>query len=191
MTTGKGKSTRALVAGCREGNGEDWAELIDRISPLILSICYRFRLSREERYDVFGKVSLLLLENLARLRDEDRVFGYVATITAREANAVRIAQSSRTQRLSEPAVDAASIEKSQKWHTGLEQEEDLEIMARAFAGLTWKCRELLKMLFLESEDLSYREISGRLGIPVSSIGPTRGRCLDKLRARLLKEGFER
>jgi hypothetical protein len=29
--------------------------------------------------------------------------------------------------------------------------------------------------------VSYAEISARLGIPVGSIGPNRGRCLDKLR----------
>ena len=191
MTTGKGKSTRALVAGCRKGNGEDWAELIDRISPLILSICFRYRLSREERFDVFGKVSLLLLENLSRLRDEDRVFGYVATITAREANAVRSAVSSGMERLYEPMIDAASIEKSRDLRTAVEEEDDLEIMARAFAGLSWKCRELLKILFIDADDISYREISRRIGMPVSSIGPTRGRCLEKLRVRLLKEGFER
>jgi RNA polymerase sigma factor (sigma-70 family) len=191
MTSGKGKSIRTLVAGCRKGDEEDWAELIDRIAPLVFSVCFRYRLSREERLDVFGRVSLLLLENLPRLRDEEKIFGYVATIAAREANAVRIAVSSGAERLYEPMIDAASIEKSRGWRPPGEQENDLEIIARAFAGLPWKCRELLKMLFLESDDLSYREISRRVGMPVSSIGPTRSRCLEKLRLRLFKEGFER
>ncbi len=31
---------------------------------------------------------------------------------------------------------------------------------------------------------SYAEISGQLGLPVGSIGPTRGRCLARLRMLL-------
>ena len=89
MTTRRDKSIKALIAGCREGNKQDWAELIDRVSPAVFSACYRFRLSREESYDVFGKVSLLLLENLNNLRDDEKVFGYVSTVAYHEATAIK------------------------------------------------------------------------------------------------------
>jgi len=36
-------------------------------------------------------------------------------------------------------------------------------------------------MLTEDPPVPYAEISARLGIPVGSIGPTRKRCLDKLR----------
>src|SRR5262249_55950160 len=43
------------------------------------------------------------------------------------------------------------------------------------------CGQRLILLLIEDPPVPYAEISARLGIPVGSIGPTRGRCLDKLR----------
>ena len=42
------------------------------------------------------------------------------------------------------------------------------------------CQQLIALL-IEDPPLTYAEISARLGIPVGSIVPSRGRCLDKLR----------
>jgi DNA-directed RNA polymerase specialized sigma24 family protein len=39
----------------------------------------------------------------------------------------------------------------------------------------------LVLLLMEDPPVPYAEISARLGIPAGSIGPTRRRCLDKLR----------
>ncbi|MCP4568285.1 MAG: sigma-70 family RNA polymerase sigma factor [FCB group bacterium] len=189
MTAGNKKNLKALVAGCREGNESDWTELVNRMAPVIFSICYRNRLSQEESFDVFGKVSLLVLKNLAGLREEAKILAYVATITRREAVEIR----RRTRSL----VTMSGIGESE--HPAppdgidtippLEQEEDLEMMALALAGLSQKCRSLLTMLFLEPKVFTYREISLRTGIPVSSIGPTRQRCLDKLRTKMIDRGY--
>ena len=50
----------------------------------------------------------------------------------------------------------------------------------ALAGLSPCCQRLIALL-IEDPPLPYVEISARLGIPVGSIGPSRRRCLDKLR----------
>jgi DNA-directed RNA polymerase specialized sigma24 family protein len=50
----------------------------------------------------------------------------------------------------------------------------------AFAELQQGCHELLSLL-VGDPPLAYADISARLGIPVGSIGPTRARCLDRLR----------
>ncbi len=53
-------------------------------------------------------------------------------------------------------------------------------LREAFTHLPPCCQRLIAML-IEDPPAPYAEISARLGIPVGSIGPSRGRCLDKLR----------
>jgi DNA-directed RNA polymerase specialized sigma24 family protein len=69
--------------------------------------------------------------------------------------------------------------------------ERQHLIRRAVAALGRPCRELLTQLFYRDEPPAYAEISRDLGMPVSSIGPTRGRCLAKLKAALKKIGFDR
>ena len=53
-------------------------------------------------------------------------------------------------------------------------------------GLPERCRELMRVIaFADRPD--YAQIAESLGMPVGSIGPTRGRCLQKLRT-LLEDG---
>jgi len=54
------------------------------------------------------------------------------------------------------------------------------VLREAFTHLPPRCQQLLALL-IEDPPVPYAEISARLGIPVGSIGPCRGRCLDKLR----------
>ena len=51
---------------------------------------------------------------------------------------------------------------------------------RAFARLSERCKTLLRLLIADEEP-SYEEVGAALGMPVGAIGPTRMRCLDKLR----------
>jgi RNA polymerase sigma factor (sigma-70 family) len=53
-------------------------------------------------------------------------------------------------------------------------------LREALAQLTPRDRELIAVLTADPP-VPYAEISARLGVPVGSIGPTRLRCLDKLR----------
>ncbi len=190
MTSSRDKSIKALVTGCRKGNKHDWAELIDRISPAIFSVCYRFRLAREESFDVFGKVSLLVLENLDRLRNESRIFGYVSTIAYHEAAAMK----ARSKLVNEAEREHAEHQTNLDWSSAaqemIELDRELKTLSDAFYELPTRCQELLRLLFFESESMSYRDISRRMKIPVSSIGPTRMRCLKTLR-QIMKEKGEK
>lgn len=190
MTADKDKGIKALVAGCRRGNKQDWTELIARLSPVVFSVCYRYRLSREEAFDVFGKVSLLLLENLTRLREEERIFGYISTIAFHEVVTIKVKSRLFCDGVDQYLLDKMAYDSPAQVRIPLELDDELRMMDAAYADLSKKCQELLRMLFLEPDGLSYREISRKLGIPVSSIGPTRGRCLEKLRMKMIEKGFE-
>ena len=53
-------------------------------------------------------------------------------------------------------------------------------LREAFAHLPPRCQQLIGLL-LEDPPVPYADISDTLGIPVGSIGPSRARCLDRVR----------
>ena len=62
-------SVIALVARVGEGDQEAWDEIIERYSPLVWNICVRYQLNRHDIDDVGQSVWLLLVENIANLRE--------------------------------------------------------------------------------------------------------------------------
>jgi RNA polymerase sigma factor (sigma-70 family) len=65
-----------------------------------------------------------------------------------------------------------------------------EALASGMQRLGDKCRTLLTLLFLDGNEPSYDEVSARAGLAKGSIGPTRTRCLQQLRAILEGLGFD-
>jgi DNA-directed RNA polymerase specialized sigma24 family protein len=61
--------------------------------------------------------------------------------------------------------------------------ERAQVVREAMAHLPAQWQQLLELLMADPP-ISYAEISDQLGLPVGSIGPTRGRCLAKLRVLL-------
>jgi RNA polymerase sigma factor (sigma-70 family) len=173
-------SVTALVGRVRDGDQVAWDELIERYSPLVWSICVRYQLARHDIDDVGQSVWLLLVEQIGRLREPAALPGWLATTTRREC--LRILRAARRpdqvelppegQMPSDP--DAAMIEQEI-----IVAERDAALRA-AFAELPPGCHELLSML-MSDPPCAYADISATLGIPVGSIGPTRARCLNRLR----------
>jgi RNA polymerase sigma factor (sigma-70 family) len=171
-----------LVIRARDGDKSAWDELVERYSPLVWSICRRFRIADLDIDDVGQTVWLRLLEQLPLLRQPAALPGWLATTTRRECLRIRgLAGQQERQRTSvEPAdwadQDAASVDEQL-----LDEERDA-VLREAFRQLPARCQQLLSML-IQDPPVPYGEISARLGIPVGGIGPTRARCLRKLRRR--------
>ena len=70
------------------------------------------------------------------------------------------------------------------------QTEEQQTVREAVEQLADRCRTLLEMLYFDTRSLSYEEISQTLNIPVPSIGPTRARCLEKLKTLLRRRGIK-
>jgi RNA polymerase sigma factor (sigma-70 family) len=173
-------SVVALVSRVGDGDQEAWDELIERYSPLVWSVCLRFELSRQDIDDVGQSVWLLLVENIGTLREAAALPGWLATTTRREClRVVRAAR--RHDHASLPSEAQMPLDPGD---TTIEQElilaERNAALRTAFAELPHRCHELLSMLISDPPP-AYAEISATLGIPVGSIGPTRSRCLDRLR----------
>jgi len=173
-------SVTALVFRVRDGDQAAWDELIERYSPLVWSICVRYQLARHDIDDVGQSVWLLLVEQIGRLREPAALPGWLATTTRHEC--LRILRAARRQDQVELPPEGQMP--SDPNVTMIEQEiivaERDAALRAAFAELPPGCHELLSML-MSDPPCAYADISATLGIPVGSIGPTRARCLNRLR----------
>ncbi len=169
-----------LVGRCRANDPAAWQELIDLVTPVILSVCRKMHLSQEESLDIFGQVCFLLLSNIDRLRSSEKLFGFVASITRHEV----YSQVRRRRIFVDSTSDQAqeSLVYDESGHDERLVEADrTRILMEALGRLTRREFELVKALFLDEAEPTYQEISTRLGIPIASIGPTRARALAKLK----------
>ena len=173
-------SVIALVARVGDGDQEAWDEIIERYSPLVWNICVRYQLNRHDIDDVGQSVWLLLVENIGSLREAAALPGWLATTTRREC--LRILRAGRRHEHAElPLEDQMPPDPAAR-----AIDEDVIVAERnaalraAFAELPPRCYQLLSMLVSDPPP-PYADISDQLGIPVGSIGPTRARCLERLR----------
>jgi len=169
-----------LVTRARNGDQRAWDDLVERYAPLVWSVCHRYQLSRADAEDVHQTVWLQLVSRLDKIREPDALPGWLATTTRREC--VRALRAARGPHAADSVPDAETIP-DQRAATA-EQEllvaERHAVLLEALARLRPCCQRLIGKL-IEDPPLSYAQISASLGIPVGSIGPLRGRCLDRLR----------
>ena len=168
-----------LVTRARTGDKQAWDALVERYAPLVWSICRRRRLNRADAEDVGQSVWLRLVDQLDNLRDPAALAGWLATTTRRECS--RILRAAQRPALGQ-VPDTENIPDDQSGmaeHELLRAERDTALR-EAFLALPPGCQRLLTVL-IEDPPQSYAQISATLGIPIGNIGPSRGRCLDKLR----------
>ena len=168
-----------LVTRARKGDQQAWDVLVERYSPLIWSICRRYQLSRADAEDVGQRIWLQFMNHLDAIRDPAALPGWLTTTTRREC--IRVVRSTRGPQAAGQLLDENIPDKQTRT---AEQEllaaERHAALREAFSCLSPSRQQLMAML-IEDPPVPYTEISARLGIPVSSIGPTRRRCLDQIR----------
>ena len=173
-------SVTDLVTRARIGDQQAWDALVERYTPLVWSVCRQYWLGITDAQDVGQTVWLRLVDHLGNLCDPAALAGWLATTTRREC--IRVIGAAERPALAQ-ACDAENIPDSNQ--CGMAERELLlhernAALREAFRDLPRDCQRLLGLL-TEDPPLSYAQISAMLGIPVDSIGPSRGRCLAKLR----------
>jgi RNA polymerase sigma factor (sigma-70 family) len=169
-----------LVA--RAGNGEKqaWDALVERYSRLIWSICRRHRLGDADARAAGQSVWRQLARHLDEIQDPGALAGWLAVTAWRECANVRPA----TEGLQVAGELAGAGRKPSHQARTAEQErlaaERHTALREAFSRLSPCCQRLLTLL-IDEPSMPDIEISARLGIPVTSTGPARCRCLGKLR----------
>ena len=170
-----------LVTRARHGDQRAWDDLVERYAPLVWSICRRYQLKSADAEDVHQTVWLLLVSQLNKIRDPVALPGWLATTTRREC--VRVLRAARGPHAdgSGPDVETIPDQQAEMADQELLVAERHAALREALARLSPCCQRLIGKL-IEDPPLTYAQISASLSIPVGSIGPLRGRCLDKLRA---------
>jgi RNA polymerase sigma factor (sigma-70 family) len=169
-----------LVTRATNGDQQAWDALVERYAPLVWSICRSYRLGGADAQDVSQIVWLRLVDRLGTIREPAALAGWLATTTARECG--RALRAARQTPALQQALDAGNIPDQQP---GMAEHELLvaerhAALREAFSQLPPQCQQLIAQL-IHDPPVPYAQISATLGIPVGSIGPSRGRCLDKLR----------
>jgi len=170
-----------LVTRARRGDKQAWDDIVDRYAPLIWSICRQYRLGDADAEDVGQMVWLHLVDHLDDLRDPAALPGWLVTTARRQCFRVREA-AARLPRLTGPLMEVDNMADTQ----AVLAEDELLVAERqaalreAVSDLPPDHRQLIALLTADPP-VPYAEISARLGIPIGSIGPSRSRCLARLR----------
>jgi len=177
-----------LIEACLAGDEQAWALLVERYQRLVYSIAVRQGLSDEDAEDAFQAVFAILLDKLDTCRKRERLGSWLATIARREALRIAQQRAARADTADEELLDAHPASEPLP-ETVLEEMEEQNLIRQGLERLGERCRRLLQHLFYQPEPLSYARIARELAIPEGSIGPTRARCLERLRSILADLGF--
>jgi RNA polymerase sigma factor (sigma-70 family) len=168
-----------LLLRAAAGEREAWDALVDRFGQMVWSVARSFRLDDAAASDVAQTVWLRLIENVDRIQDPERLPGWLATTCRREA--LRVIK--RSERLVPSDFEYDIEDPSPSLESMMIEDEETREVVQALRELGEECQQLLRLLTVEPA-LSYEEIAEATGRPVGSLGPTRGRCVERLKAAI-------
>ncbi|HSK97015.1 MAG TPA: sigma-70 family RNA polymerase sigma factor [Euzebyales bacterium] len=168
-----------LLARANNGDPVAWGEILRRYGTLVSTTVRSFRLQDADVRDAVQTTWLRLVERIDRVRDPDRLGGWLATTMRRECLSVL---RRRSRLVSADALDTVADDGEAPDDALLRDERD-HALWRAFRTLDARCQELLRMLMADPPP-RYRDVAAALGVTVGYIGPTRMRCLKRLRQAL-------
>lgn len=170
-----------LVRQAAEGSPWAWECLIHRYNRLIWAMTHNFKLTDNDAADIVQVTWLRLFENIDRLEHPSRVGSWLAT-TARHECLRSVAARKRLVLVDDDALSDVAAHQAEVDERVI-ADERARAVRQALSRLPRSWQLLLELLMADPP-ASYAEISDQLGLPIGSIGPTRGRCLAKLRVLL-------
>ncbi len=175
-----------LVARCLAGESRAWDALVRRHERLVYAVARSYRLDDDDLGDVFQEVFAALVRGLPRLRESRTLVRWLSSTTDRLARRLAL---KRRRELALAQQDPAEVERlpaaGAPVGADLEALEQRALLQLALDTLGGRCRELLTALYsYEEGPPGYADVARQLGMPVGSLGPTRARCLERLRAVL-------
>jgi RNA polymerase sigma factor (sigma-70 family) len=171
-----------LVQRAADGDRKAWERLVNQFARLIWSITAEFKLVESDAADVAQTTWLRLLEHIDRIEHPDRVGSWLAA-TARNECLRSLAAKKRVVLGHEDAELDSAVAHGPEIDERLLADERAQVVREAMSSLPGRWQRLLELLMADPP-ASYADISDELGLPIGSIGPTRGRCLARLRVLL-------
>ncbi len=166
-----------LVARLAAGDEDAWRSFVETYGGLIFAVATRLGLRGADRDDLFQDACVTVMQSIHTLRDPTRLASWLYRVTYRLG--IDALRSRRPEVGVEELTSSATGQLEPGFAEDLERLEEVSRLLDALGRLDSRCRNLLKLLYLEDPTPSYEEIARRLDMPIGSIGPTRARCLEK------------
>ena len=186
-TTGSLAERAALAfTAYRGGDPEAMSDLVDATTALLWHTARAQGLGSAAAEDVVQTTWLSLVRHQDTIQDPLAVLKWLTTTTRREAWTVsrRARREDAREEIGDLLEDLpAQVEGPEQV---LVRGQEQVVLWRHFSTLSERCQQLLRVVAV-AERPDYQHVAEALGMPVGSIGPTRGRCLAKLRAALTND----
>ncbi|MEU1735830.1 sigma-70 family RNA polymerase sigma factor [Streptosporangium sp. NPDC020145] len=185
-------SDQQTIDAALAGDQAAWDALVTRFSGRLWSVARAHGLSAADAADVVQGTWLRLVESLHTIRDPERIGSWLLTTARREASL--LSRRTRGERL---VADPAAAERAEaepgpsRADHAVHPDPALTVLSADEGRRLWRtvetmhepCRSLL-LLMATAPDAGVHQLAVRLGMPSGSYGPTRGRCLNRLRTML-------
>lgn len=177
-----------LVDGSIAGDAAAWQALVRKLERVVWKAVNMMTTDDDIRKDAFAATWLRLVERLGTIREPEKLPGWLTTTATNEVRQI-IRQRGRQQ----VSVDwsaprdvfagllANTSEADGEHDRELVRDEVRSTVRRAFSSLDEECRQILTVLVLADPPVPYKDASEALNRPIGSLGPSRMRCLEKLR----------
>ena len=169
----------------RDGDPGAMDDLVTLLSPVLWQVVRACGLDRDAAEDVVQTTWLALVRSRDSISEPRAVSGWLCTAARREA--WRVArQGSRQTPSADEVLDRHLPDEPAPEQQVVLDDENARLW-ECLRQLPERCQRLLRIVAAGPRP-DYTEIASTLGMPVGSIGPTRSRCLDKLRRELVQAG---
>ena len=177
----------ATVGRAAAGDQGAWDALVESFGSMVWAVTSGYRLGRADTAEVVQTTWLRLVENLDRIKQPEAVGAWLATTARREA--LRMLKLRGREIVTDDESQLARDDAHEHFpgpeaHV-LTADRNRRLWA-AFERLPERCRALLRLLVVVEPP--YAEVAAALDMPIGSIGPTRARCLERLRRLLGDDG---
>jgi RNA polymerase sigma factor (sigma-70 family) len=189
-----------LFAGALSGEAAAWNALVERLQRVVWKSVNMMTYDHEVRDDAFAATWLRLAERLATIREPEKLPGWLATTACNEVRQI-LRQRGRHDSIGFGTASSSvghglgdlfdTLTGDDGEHAaGMMLDESRRQVRAAFGRLDDNCRQILTVLVLADPPVPYDEASERLGRPIGSLGPSRRRCLEKMKSLLDPEDHQ-
>ena len=177
------ESDRDLIRRCREGSAGAWHQLLNKYERLVYSIALRYGLSRDDAADIAQITFTILIQSLDSLAEDSRLGPWLATVARRHTWRLleRNRREAASERLEATDIAESAVLLGKSDAESIEHWELTEWLDAGLSKISENCRKLLLALYFQPERSSYAEVAERLDMPIGSIGPSRARCIKRLK----------
>jgi RNA polymerase sigma factor (sigma-70 family) len=166
---------RAIVTACLSGDEAAWTDLWRHYGPLVKATARRSGCCDDDVSEVLQRTALVALQGLERLRQPEKVAGWLVGIAR-----FQVIELYRSRRPTTEVVEGL-LTTGEDTEQALVRDQEVARLYSALTGLDTRCRTIITRLELHDPPATYQEVAEEVGLAPTSIGPIRRRCLQRLR----------